>query len=104
MKICELYFKYTALYVLFFLLVGVAGFLTFICNQIIIIKRKVTEIYDIFKHIYIQLKIFVKKVFEVKQSSKKKLKNKSTQPINQKILPPRTRKRTQRFGIDYSVY
>lgn len=73
-------------------------------HQIIIIKRKVTEIYDIFKHIYIQLKIFVKKVFEVKQSSKKKLKNKSTQPINQKILPPRTRKRTQRFGIDYSVY
>lgn len=53
-----------------------AGFLTFICNQIIIIKRKVTEIYDIFKHIYIQLKIFVKKVFEVKQSSKKKLKKK----------------------------
>lgn len=69
MKICELYFKYTALYVLF-LLVGEAGFLTFICNQIIIIRRKITELYDIFKNIYIQLKIFVQKIFEFKQPRK----------------------------------
>jgi hypothetical protein len=83
----------------------VAGLLTYIFNQIVIIKRKLIELHDILRNIYTHFKIFVIKMFELKLPGKQtKLRNASTLQSARKVLPPRTRKKPERFGIDYNVY